>query len=67
MPHPDRTQPESPRPAPRPFTFICTACETVEHRRTPALPQHWATEEVTGDIYAYCPTCADDLPRGAIQ
>lgn len=44
-------------------TFICTACETVEHRRTPALPEHWATETIGDDIYAYCPACAVDLPN----
>lgn len=46
-----------------PFTFICTGCETVEHRRTPALPKLWALEEIGHDLYAYCPGCAIDLPR----
>ena len=48
-------------------TFICTACETVEHRRTAALPEHWETETIGDDIYAYCPDCAADLPRGQTQ
>jgi hypothetical protein len=51
------------KPAVRPITFICTACEIVEHRRTPRLPEGWATEEIGDDIYAYCPECAIDLPR----
>jgi hypothetical protein len=48
-------------------TFICNACETVEHCRTPALPEKWATETIGDDIYAYCPECAVDLPCGEIQ
>lgn len=50
---------------PMPYAFICTCCETVEHRRTPALPEGWETENVGHDIYAYCPQCAEDLPRRA--
>lgn len=45
------------------FTFQCTACEVVEHRRTHALPQGWHTEEVGSDIVAYCPDCTVDLPE----
>ncbi|MEJ2411249.1 MAG: hypothetical protein P8Y58_04685 [Novosphingobium sp.] len=45
-------------------TFICTACKAVEHRRTAVLPEHWATETIGDDIYAYCPDCAADLPCG---
>lgn len=53
---------EKARIVPTPFTFVCSACEKVEHRRTPALPEGWATEEMRDDIYAYCPDCAIDLP-----
>lgn len=57
---------------PTPFTFQCTCCEIVEHRRTPSLPEGWQTEELGEDIYAYCPECAVDLPgnhlpKGQIQ
>jgi hypothetical protein len=59
------------RPAALPMlpvaTFICTACETVEHRRTPALPEHWETETIGDDIFAYCPECAVDLPGRPAQ
>ena len=63
-----RTRAKAPatKPIPVPFTFQCTACETVEHRRTPALPEGWATEELGTDIYAFCPECAPDLPNGSL-
>lgn len=34
-------------------TFICSACETAEHCRTPTLPKDWAKETVGDDIFAY--------------
>ncbi|SFG09038.1 hypothetical protein SAMN05518801_10769 [Novosphingobium sp. CF614] len=48
-----------------PCTFTCTACEAIEHRPMPVLPDGWAIEEIRGDYYAYCPECAVDLPGGA--
>ncbi|AIT79133.1 hypothetical protein [Novosphingobium pentaromativorans] len=50
-----------------PFTFQCTACESVEHRRTPMLPAGWATVEAADDVYAYCGECAPVLPAGSVQ
>ena len=72
QPKPTPAKAQAPAQPAFPFTFICTACETVEHRRTPALPEHWALEEIGHDLYAYCPGCAIDLPRrctgkGAVQ
>lgn len=55
------------RIVPFPFTFQCTACGCVEHRRTPSLPDGWETEQIGGDIYAYCPEDAIDLPKGSVQ
>jgi hypothetical protein len=55
------------RPTPHAVTFICSACETAEHTRTPALPKGWDTEAIGDDIFAYCPDCAIDLPKGQIQ
>lgn len=55
------------KPIPVPFTFQCTACGMVEHRRTPALPEGWATEQIGNDIYAFCPDDAIDLPKGSVQ
>jgi hypothetical protein len=58
----------APRPPVYRCTFICTACEAVEHTPTPALPKGWATETIGNDIFAYCPDDAIDLPRqGSVQ
>ena len=56
-----RPKARGPRPA-VPFTFICCACEAVEHRPTPTLPAGWMTEAIGNDIYAYCAEHAIDLP-----
>lgn len=70
MPPSSQTKRRTPSPARalRPaITFICTACETPHHSRTPALPRHWAAETVDDDVFVYCPDCAIDLPKAAIQ
>jgi hypothetical protein len=56
-----------PRPVQPALTFICTACETPHHSRTPELPKNWAVETVRNDVFVYCPDCAIDLPRAVIQ
>jgi hypothetical protein len=70
MPHFSQSKRRAPSPQ-RPLspraTFICNACQTPEHRRTPALPKNWAKETVGDDIYVYCPDCAIDLPKGQVQ
>lgn len=65
--HPPAAVPDAPPAWKHPYTFQCTCCEVVEHRPRPVLPEGWKTEEVGADIYAYCPACAIDLPRGGIQ
>ncbi|CDO35801.1 hypothetical protein [Novosphingobium sp. KN65.2] len=62
-----RTKGPTIKPFATPFTFQCTACGAVEHRRTPALPEGWATEQIGDDIYAYCPDDAIDLPQESVQ
>lgn len=52
---------------PLPYTFICTGCECVEHRRTPALPKGWATRQDREDVFAYCPNCKDGEALGTFQ
>lgn len=49
------------RQLPPPVTFICSSCECVEHRRTPALPRGWTTRQVCDDIFAYCADCSDGV------
>ncbi len=61
-PRPTR-KPTQQRAAPFPCVFVCTACGTVQHTRTPTLPEGWATETIDNDIFAYCADDAIDLPR----
>lgn len=62
--HPAR-KPSQSRPATVPCTFICTACGTVEHTPTPALPEGWSTEAAGNDIYVYCPDDGIDASNGS--
>jgi len=57
------------RKLPPAITFICTGCEAVEHRRTPALPEGWTTQDVGDDVHAFCAECSEDAaaPRNTWQ
>ncbi|MYL96411.1 hypothetical protein GR702_01305 [Novosphingobium sp. FGD1] len=45
------------RRTPPQFTFICNACECVEHTRSTALPKGWTRKESRRDIHVYCGPC----------
>lgn len=49
------------------FSAICSCCEATGNTLSPHLPAGWATETINGNTSAYCPDCAIDLPKGAIQ
>ena len=65
--HPRPTATRQPaNPIPRAaFTSICAACETVRITPDPFLPSGWQVEEIGGEVRAYCPDCAIDLPETA--
>lgn len=46
---------------------ICACCETTKFTRPGHLPEGWALEPVGGTEYAFCPSCAVDLPQGGAQ
>lgn len=48
-------------------TVICACCEATEFTRPGHLPEGWAVEPVSGAEYAFCPSCAVDLPTGGAQ
>lgn len=57
-----------PRPVARPFAIvICAACECEAVTKPGTMPKHWATEEIGGQTYAFCPDDAADLPKGTRQ
>jgi hypothetical protein len=45
------------RRAQPPVTFICNACECVEHARNTALPKGWTRKETRRDVHVFCGPC----------
>lgn len=48
-------------------TVICACCEATQLTPPDHLPDGWALETVGDAQYAFCPSCAVDLPNGGTQ
>lgn len=48
-------------------TFICSGCGTVQHTRTPVLPEGWWAVELPTDMGAEIAVVCEDCPAPDAQ